>query len=114
MHPSEESCQEEAGVRSPSSLRIAVGVRRSISTFEMHLVRPGTIEFQKEVVIKPHAAVFPDNCLHHPSANAIGIELLIPRRVKRIGEVHSPAVTADLDHLRAAVKCFPRFAGVWS
>ena len=33
-----------------------------------------------------------------------GIELRVPRRVERVGEVHPPAVAAHLDHLRRAVE----------
>ena len=39
-----------------------------------------------------------------PALDALGIELLIPARVKRVGEVRALAVAAELDHLRAAVQ----------
>ena len=34
--------------------------------------------------------------------HSIGIELVVPRRVERVGPVDPLAVTADLDHLRTA------------
>src|SRR5262249_30799277 len=42
--------------------------------------------------------------LHHPTLPPIGIKLLVPGRVKRVGEVDAPAVATDLDHLWAAVE----------
>ena len=42
--------------------------------------------------------------LGDPSANALRIELFVPRAVERIGHVDAAAVAADLDHLRAAVE----------
>src|SRR5262245_57716927 len=36
------------------------------------------------------------------SRHSVGIELVVPGRVERIGPVNSLAVTADLDHLRTA------------
>ena len=41
--------------------------------------------------------------LHHPSIHSFGIELLIDRAIKRIGEVNPPPITADLD------RCGPPF-----
>ena len=42
--------------------------------------------------------------LHHPSIHSFGIELLIDRAIKPIGEVDPPPITADLNHLRSAVQ----------
>src|SRR5579864_187961 len=39
-----------------------------------------------------------------PAPDAFGVELLVPARVERVGEVHPLAVAAELDHLRAAVQ----------
>jgi hypothetical protein len=41
--------------------------------------------------------------LHHPAFDAVAVELWIDRAIKRAGELHTLAVVADLDHLRAAV-----------
>src|SRR5437588_144400 len=35
---------------------------------------------------------------------AVGIELVVPRRIERVGPVYPLAVTANLDHLRTASK----------
>ena len=37
----------------------------------------------------------------HPGADAVGIELVVPGAVQRVGEVDPPPVPAHLDHLRA-------------
>ncbi len=34
--------------------------------------------------------------------HSAGIELVVPRRVERIGPIHPLAITADLNHLRTA------------
>ena len=36
--------------------------------------------------------------------DAVGIELVVPRAIERVGHVDALAVTADLDHLRCAVQ----------
>ena len=41
---------------------------------------------------------------------AVGIELRVPRRVERVGEVDPPPVAAHLDHLRPAVERLVRAA----
>ena len=50
--------------------------------------------------------------LGHPAADAVRVELVVPRRVERVGEVDALAVAADLDHLRTAVQRLPRLAGM--
>ena len=40
--------------------------------------------------------------LGHPGADPVGVELIVPRPVQRVGEVDALAVAADLDHLRSA------------
>jgi hypothetical protein len=44
--------------------------------------------------------------LNHPSADAVGIKLFVPRSVQGVCEVHATAIATDLDHLRAAVQGF--------
>src|SRR3979409_869099 len=43
-------------------------------------------------------------CIGHDlgARHSLGIKLVVPRRVERVGPVHSFAVAADLYHLRAA------------
>ena len=38
----------------------------------------------------------------HPCAHPVGVELVVPGAVERVGDVDPPAVAADLDHLRPA------------
>src|SRR5688500_3491983 len=42
--------------------------------------------------------------LGDPAADAIGVELRIPRRVERVADVDALAVAAHLDHLRSSVE----------
>ena len=42
--------------------------------------------------------------LDHPAAHALGIKLLVPRSVKRVGEINALAVAADFHHLRPAIQ----------
>jgi len=68
-----------------------------------NLVRTLATEVNKELRIQAHPAAWLSVQLHHPAIDAIGIELSIPGRVERVGEVHSPTVAADLHHLRRSV-----------
>src|SRR5215469_10802315 len=65
----------------------------------------------KEVLIKLDPATRPGVDFHHPSPHSVGIELGVDRPIERIRKVYSPAVAADLDHLRRAVQR-PRPAGM--
>jgi hypothetical protein len=62
------------------------------------------IEFDEELFIEFDPALWVRIDLDHPTLHTVGIELLVPRRVKRVGEIKALAVAADLDHLRAAVE----------
>ena len=56
----------------------------------------------EKVFVKGHAALRVGIKFHHPTANAVGIELLVPRRIKRVGEIYPFAIAADFHHLRPA------------
>src|SRR5436190_2020904 len=58
----------------------------------------------EEIAVKLDAAGGIGIELHHPALETIGIKLRIDRAVERVGEIHAPAVTADLDHLRSAIQ----------
>src|SRR5512134_2998703 len=62
------------------------------------------VEFHESSRIELHAAVRTDVQLGQPALDAVGIELVVPRAIQRVGHVHAPAVTADLDHLWCAVE----------
>src|SRR6476620_8928452 len=59
---------------------------------------------EEELLIELHPALRIDISFHQPAPHAIGIELVIPRRVQTIGEIHTRAVATDLDHLWTAVE----------
>jgi len=60
------------------------------------------VAFQEKVFVKRHAAVGIGIELDHPTADAIGIKLLIPCSIKRVGKIDALTVAAHFHHLRAA------------
>ena len=50
--------------------------------------------------------------LRQPALDAVGIELVVPRAIERVGHVDALAVAADLDHLRRAVQRLARARGM--
>src|SRR5438874_2843531 len=62
------------------------------------------LELDKELFIEFHPALWVVIDFHHPTLYPIGIELLVPRGVERVGKIGALAVAADLDHLRATIK----------
>src|ERR1043165_8155578 len=60
-------------------------------------------ELDEEVRVDPEGPSRLGVELDHPALDPVGIELRIPARVQRVGQVDALAVAADLDHLRAAV-----------
>src|SRR5712692_5167814 len=83
--------------------RVAVRVGRRVAAFEMDLVR-ALVELGEESVIETQAAVRLRVDQRDPALDALGIELHVPARVKRVGQVDALAVAAYLDHLRTAVE----------
>ena len=79
---------------------VAVGVRGGVAALQAHLMRPLALKSHKEVRIDLHPAVGIGVDLRHPSAQPLGIELLVPRRVQRVGQIDPAAVAAQLHHLR--------------
>src|SRR3954454_435111 len=67
---------------------------------------------RKEPLVHTHSATGVDVELGHPGADAVGMELVVPRTVERVGEVDPAAVAAHLDHLRTAGKGQVRSRGV--
>src|SRR5437660_2061720 len=60
------------------------------------------VALQEKVFVKRDAAIASGIKFHHPTADAVGIELLVPRRIERVGEIDPFAVAAYLHHLRSA------------
>src|SRR5262252_3530564 len=67
-------------------------------------MRAQHLEFEQEPFIELHPTLRICIDLHHPTLNAVRIELFIPWGVERICEIDALAVTTDFDHLRAAVE----------
>src|SRR4030095_620700 len=55
----------------------------------------------EKVFVETHAAIRVGFKLDHPTAYSIRIELLVPRGIKRVGEIDPFAVPAHFHHLRA-------------
>src|SRR4051812_24916577 len=94
--------------------RKAVRITRSITAFEVQLVDAIIGALQKETWIESESTFRFGIELNHPTADSIGIKLLIPGRVKGVGEINATSVTAYFDHLRSAAKRFVRVFGVGS
>src|SRR5688500_15510667 len=87
------------------SFRVAERIRRRVPALQSYLVwQQSLIEFDKELLVERDAACGVCIDLHHPAANAVRIELRIPGRVEGVGDVDSPAIATDFDHLRPAVQ----------
>ena len=69
--------------------------------------RRPVVEVDEEVRVHAHAALGIAVDLQHPGAK-LGIELVVPGRVERVGHVQPPAVQGQLDHLRPAVELAAR------
>src|SRR5580704_6977000 len=93
-------------------IREAIGVRRSVATFQPHLVCAQPIELDEKLFIQAHPTLRVRVDLDHPTLYAIWIELLVPRRVQRVGEINALSVAADLDHLRRALQLLTGLAWV--
>src|SRR3984885_12415029 len=57
----------------------------------------------------PHSTSLSNEC--KSTRDAVGIELIVPGGIERVGPVDALAVTADLDHLRAASVGFAVWMG---
>src|SRR5262245_50217051 len=68
-------------------LREAVGIRAGVSAFEVHLVGPHAVELDEAGGIERHAAVLLHIDLRKPPLDAVGIELIVPRAIQRVGHV---------------------------
>src|SRR5215213_3148865 len=87
-----------------SGLRIAVGVGRGVAALQPHLVRSLVPEVEEEIGVDAHAPRRVGVKLDHPALDTLGVELRIPGEVEGVGDVDTPAVPADLDHLRSPVE----------
>src|SRR6185437_1263975 len=83
--------------RATSSGRVAIRVAGRVAAFQPDLVHPATTEdvaFQEEPFVEADPAGRADVQLGHPGTHPVGVKLLVPRSVQRVGEVHPRAVPA--------------------
>ena len=83
-------------------------LRRAVAALEAHLVRSrGTVgsvvEVDEEVGVDLHPALGRAVDAQQPRAQP-GIELVVPGRVERVGDVEPAPVQGQLDHLRPAAQ----------
>src|SRR5262245_31578001 len=98
--------QSAKGVQSASvksNRWIAERIRRTIAALKPDLMRPISVRKAHPVVRCQLEAAARVRIGHDLSAwHAVGIKLVVPRRIERIGPVDPLAITANLDHLRTA------------
>src|SRR5690348_9615138 len=83
---------------------VAVRIGRSVPAFQAHLMASEFAEINKKTRVELHAALGIRVNLYHPTPDAFRVELRVPRRVERVCEVNTAAITADLHHLRSTVE----------
>src|SRR5258705_14006854 len=88
--------------------REAVRIGAGVTALQVNLVRTHAVALDESGLIELDAAVRAHVDLGQPALDAVGIELIVPRAIQRVGHVEALAVTADLDHLRCTVERFVR------
>src|SRR4029077_1447001 len=88
---------------SNSNRWVAERIRRAIAALKPDLMRPVSVRKAHPVVLCQLEAAARVRIGHDFSGwHAAGIELVIPRRIERVGPVDPLAITTDLDHLRTS------------
>src|SRR5262249_28785083 len=78
-------------------------IRRAVATLKPDLVRPVSVREAHPILLCEFEATGCVRIGHDLNTrHSVGIELVVPGGVERIGPVNPLAVTADLDHLRTA------------
>src|SRR5207244_11277312 len=62
------------------------------------------LECREEAFVQAQATLGLGMNRGRPAFDPVGVELLVPTRVKRVGEIGALPVAAELHHLRAAVQ----------
>src|SRR5207245_11559715 len=88
--------------RARAEARKTEGIARGIAAFEADLVNTIIAALNEKVFVEADAALWVSLKLDHPTTHAIGIELFIPRGVKRIREIDTFSVAAYFHHLWSA------------
>src|ERR1700720_4569820 len=103
---------QSSAVHPRSNRRVAERIRRAITPLEPDLMCPVSVREAHPVVLCQLKAAAGVRIGHDLRArHSVGIELVVPRRVERVGPVDPLAVTANLDHLRTA--CTHLATRVW-
>src|SRR5262249_25110319 len=90
-------------VLSNSNRWIAERIRRAIPAIEPDLMRSVSVGEAHPVVLRQFETTARASMRHDLNTRyAVGIKLVVPSRVERVGPVDPLAVTADLDHLWTA------------
>src|ERR1700674_972063 len=96
------AAQELPRATNPRS-RIAVRVGRGVSALEVDLVG-ALLKLGEESILQAETAAGLGIDEGGPALDTFGVELLLPARVQRVGQIDSLAIATDLDHLRPAVQ----------
>src|SRR5262245_46567776 len=102
--PSPNSATHEAVSVDITTSRETVGIRTGVAAFEVDLVRTHAVELEESVLGDAETAGRAHVHLREPAPDAVGIELLVPRAIERVGHVEPLSVAADLHHLRPAIQ----------
>ena len=65
-------------------------------------MNPVIVAFEEKIFVQRDAAIVARVKFHHPTTDAVGIELLVPGGIKRVGEIDSFTIAADFYHLWAS------------
>src|SRR6266568_3296211 len=68
----------------------------------MDLMNSIILALHQEPCVEVHPSIGGCIDLRHPTANAFGIELFVPRGVKRVGEINAFAIPTYFYHLRSS------------
>src|SRR5256885_5808098 len=83
--------------------RVAIRVGRGVAALEMNLMG-ALLECREEAFVQAQATLGLGMNRGRPAFDPVGVELLVPTRVQRVGEIGALPVAAELHHLRAAVQ----------
>src|SRR6476661_627717 len=111
--PGQDEPRPERGQEAPAGStlkrrlrsRIAIRIRRRVSTFKPDLMRPVALRpFDEELRIERNTAAGIDIELHHQAVDYLRIELWVDRAIKRVGEIYTFVVAAGVHPLGPAVQ----------
>src|SRR5437867_6177940 len=93
---------QTASARARGDSRKTIGIARAIPALKVELVNTIIGALDEKILVETDATVGIGIEFDHPTADAVRIKLLVPRRVKRVGKINALAVAADFNHLWSA------------